>query len=71
MQMSVTPAYGRDYKSAAAAIADLKAGKDFLTGGPGRALPINLAQLREFNYSIVNIRYASLRRVAVVDLATI
>lgn len=39
--MTVTPAYGRDYKSAKAALADWEAGKDFViadffSGNDGR-----------------------------------
>lgn len=36
--MTVTPAYGRDYKSKAAALADWNDGKDFVDARSGRYL---------------------------------
>ena len=58
---SLTPAYGRDYKSKAAVENDWKAEKDFILQPDGR--PINRQQ---FMPGVkVNIRYANLRRVHV------
>jgi hypothetical protein len=65
--MTLQPAYGRDYKSKAAAIADLIAGKDFLGTDPSIGLyekPTNIRSLREAGVKLVSIRYAALRRVA-------
>lgn len=65
----VSGAYGRDYGSAEAAIADWNDGKDFqsqaLTGGTyaGRY------DAAELGIKRVNIRYNKLQDVAVVDIA--
>lgn len=45
-RLTVTGAYGRDYKTAAAAVADWLAGKDFLILTPGYHSYINLADAR-------------------------
>lgn len=58
---TLTPAYGRDYKSKTAILADFNAGKDFLLQPQG--LPINKAQIAPG--VVVNIRYGQLRKVAV------
>lgn len=58
---TLTPAYGRDYKSKAAILVDFNAGKDFILQPQG--LPINNAQIAQG--VTVNIRYAQLRKVAV------
>lgn len=64
--VTVTPAYGRDYKSAKAARADWDAGKDFILqafGNPYDGKPINKGQATEAGYK-VNIRYDKLRKTA-------
>lgn len=58
---TLTPAYGRDYKSKAAILVDFNAGKDFLLQPQG--VPINKAQIAQG--VVVNIRYGQLRKVAV------
>ena len=55
--MTLTPAYGRDYKSKDAVIADLLAGMDFVTQPDGRY--INLEQLP---FTAVSVRYDRLRK---------
>ena len=65
--MTITPAYGRDYKSAKAAKADYDAGADFIVASfmdPWDGKPVNKEQLLE--QSPVNIRYNKLRKVTVV-----
>ena len=65
--ITLTPAYGRDYKSKAQIIADLEAGKDFILsqyGSPYDGKPVNKAQLMDQRQ--VNVRYSGLRKVAVV-----
>lgn len=57
---TVTPAYGRDYKSAAAAIVDWKSGKDFLAQPQGQ-----YCSIQDFPDSAVTIRYAQMRKVTV------
>ena len=67
--MTLTPAYGRDYKSRAAIITDLKAGKDFAYSAFGagvRARPINLPQILETGVASISVRYAGSRKVAVI-----
>ncbi len=39
--MTVTPAYGRDYKSKKAVFEDWNAGRDFVVAEPGRGTYIN------------------------------
>ena len=66
---TLTPAYGRDYASKAAAEADLRADKDFIWNhmmDPEK--PVSLPQLHEMGVTSVQIRYAKLRKVAIVHL---
>ena len=70
--MTLTPAYGRDYKSKAAVMADFNTGKDFILADITSrydGLPCNKASLL-VNPSVksVNIRYNGLRSVCVVKL---
>jgi len=62
--MTLQPAYGRDYKSRAAILADLKAGKDFREAFSGK--PINLPQILGVAGAFVNVRYQADRKVAVI-----
>lgn len=66
MRITLIPAYGRDYKSAAAVIADFKADKDFTicdytSRWDGK--PVNRSQLKQAGYTSVTIRYADKRKV--------
>lgn len=68
---SVVPAYGRDYKNADDAVADFKAGKDFILmdiTSPWDGKPANWQDLRNY-YSQVNIRFNNQRDVVVVDMS--
>lgn len=68
--MTLTPAYGRDYKSKAAVVADFKAGKDFIIADfmhPDSGRYVNRADLQG-SARQVNIRYNRLRSVAVVNV---
>lgn len=67
MRYTLTPAYGRDYKSRAAVLADLNAGRDFLAFW-GREMPLNLEYLVRQGATEVNVRYSNLRRLAVVKI---
>ncbi len=67
--MTLTPAYGRDYKSKRAVEADLAAGKDFIVNdimSPWDGKPANARSLREAGIVRVNVRYSQLRKVCVV-----
>ena len=62
--IEVTPAYGRDYKSAKAAQADWAADKDFVIQdfmSPWDGKPINRSQAVEAGYTVI--RYGQLRKV--------
>ncbi len=60
--MTLTPAYGRDYRSRKALLADFNADLDFVTQPDGRyANRQDLAGLPD-----VNVRYGKLRKVAVL-----
>jgi hypothetical protein len=63
---TLTPAYGRDYKSKAEVEADFLANKDFLNQSYGepRPRPINREQIPPG--STVNVRYARMTKVAVL-----
>lgn len=66
---TVTPAYGRDYKSAAAAQRDWESGRDFvlqtINGRPVRSVYCNVHDAA-INAAYVRIRYA--RMTEVVEL---
>ena len=69
--MTLTPAYGRDYKSKAAIHADLSAGKDFTIAdisSPYDGSYVNLHQLLESGNRTVTVRYRALQSVCVVEL---
>jgi hypothetical protein len=70
--MTLQPAYGRDYKSKAAVLADFDAGKDFIVAdlfsGYGFDKPINKPQVLEMGVRSVNIRYARNTKVAVIKV---
>ena len=63
---TLTPAYGRDYRSKAAVIADLNGNRDFITQPWGQY--INLEQLVQSHASTVNVRYQRLTKVAVFTI---
>jgi hypothetical protein len=63
-KMTLTPAYGRDYKTAKAAKADFEANKDFILneyGSPWDGKPVNKEQIPAG--SNIQLRYAGLRKV--------
>ncbi len=65
--MTLTPAYGRDYKSKAAVQADWDGDKDFIIadfGHPYEGKPANKSALRS-EVAQVTIRYSRVRKVAV------
>lgn len=68
--MTLTPAYGRDYKSKAAVQADFDAGKDFQIAsiGPDSGRYVNKAQLVEAGVGEVMIRYKRLTMVTAVKV---
>lgn len=69
--MTLVPAYGRDYKSKAQILADLKANKDFAVADFHSSGYTNLEDLLRMNVREVTIRYKQLRSVTVVKLASL
>lgn len=70
--ITLLPAYGRDYTSRKAVIADLLAGKDFIIAdlfNPHDGRYASIVELREDNYSVLNIRYKNKRQVAVIKMS--
>jgi hypothetical protein len=66
---TLTPAYGRDYRSKAAVEAALLAGHDFvLNMGPRGSGYANLETLQRMGVQRINVRYGKLRKVAVLDV---
>ena len=69
--MTLTPAYGRDYKSKKAVLDDFEADKDFIINDvrdrwDGK--PVNKSQLKESGTKSVSIRYQKQTKVIVVSL---
>jgi hypothetical protein len=67
MSLVLTPAYGRDYNSKDAVIADWNDGKDFIIANvfhPYSGKPISKRDV--LDDTIVEIRYSKLRKLVVV-----
>ena len=72
-KVTVTPAFGRDYNSKAAVKADFDADKDFIIASimdPWTGKPANKSDLVGAGYTHVEVRYAKLRKLIMVDLKT-
>ena len=70
-EVTLTPAYGRDYKSAKAAVADFEADKDFIFNRFGDRYDgayVNKAQLIEEGVKNVRIRYKNKTQVTLVKV---
>jgi hypothetical protein len=68
MHITLSPAYGRDYKSKKAVELDFNMGKDFIIetfGHPYCGKPCSITDLHGEGITYVNIRYDRLRKVAV------
>jgi hypothetical protein len=67
--MTLIPAYGRDYKSAADVTAAFLAGKDFkVCSFDAGGTYANLADCQTMGLRTVTLRYGKLRRVCVVQV---
>ena len=74
--LTLTPAYGRDYKSKKAVEEDFNADKDFVIMSMAQALfkdgrggtYTNKADLVKMGHKQVRIRYSKLRKVIVVEV---
>lgn len=70
--LTVSPAYGRDYKTSDKALADWKAGKDFIIEtftNPYYGKPVNLEDAEGAGIKEVNIRFNRLSEVIVVKVS--
>lgn len=68
IQLTVSSAYGRDYKSKASALADWLANKDFIirSVGPYMGQYINIESVRESGeHAVISIRYKADTKVTV------
>jgi len=64
-RISISPAYGRDYKNKAAAVADFLAGKDFMI--EDISMPRLPCGISDFKPGVtVQIRFNKMRNVAIV-----
>ena len=73
MKVTMTPAFGRDYKNKKDVKADFDADKDFIIASfidPWCGKPANKADLVGAGYTHVELRYAKLTKLIIVDLAT-
>ena len=67
--MTLTPAYGRDYKNKKSVLADWNEGKDFIVNdisSPWNGKPVNKSDL--LPGKSVQLRYNQLRSVVVVNM---
>ena len=73
--MTLTPAYGRDYKSKKSVLADFHADKDFILHtvpsdpfGQWDGKPANRSDLKASGFNQVGIRYKRLTKILFVEL---
>lgn len=62
---TLTPAYGRDYKSRKEVVVALNEGKDFFMNGFGGSGYCNVKDLPD---GFINVRYKKLTQVAVITI---
>jgi hypothetical protein len=66
---TLTPAYGRDYKSKKSALEDFNNNKDFMINCPFTgSMPTNKADLIKLGELYHTIRYSKLRKVITVKI---
>lgn len=69
--ITLTPAYGREYKSIKAIKADFEANKDFIIvdiSEPFYGKPANKRDLKRAGYNAAFIRYANIRKVTRIEI---
>lgn len=64
--MTLTPAYGRDYKTAKEALADFHAGKDFIIADFGHPYEGKRANKSDLPQTGIMLRFDSLRKITPV-----
>lgn len=70
-KITLVPAYGRDYKSKKEIEGSLIGDLDFQISdmsSPDDGRYINLPQIKEAGFTHLNVRYAKLRKVAVIEV---
>jgi len=65
--VTLTPAYGRDYKTVRAIIADYVAGKDFILNDITHRRNGSYCSCEDFKGRVVTLRYNKLRCATVYD----
>ena len=71
MHITLTPAYGRDYKSAADAVEAWELGKDFIVATLGFPSYVNIGDKKHLladGFTAVRIRYAKLTKSVDIKL---
>ena len=66
MNLTLLPAYGRDYKSKKAIINDLNSLKDFIVSHTGQY--INKPQFKEHNIISFNVRYNNQLKITNINI---
>ncbi len=66
--MTLTPAYGRDYKGLKDLKQDLLDGKDFYLQSYDRSGYTSLKELKSLGITSVQVRYAKLRKTSMINL---
>ena len=69
--MTLVPAYGRDYTSQRAVLADWNSDRDFLVAdmfSPWDGKPVNRQDIADTGETQVQIRYKRLEKIAVVQI---
>lgn len=65
--ITLTPAYGRDYNSKDAVIADWNDGKDFVIASANHPYCGSYCSIRDFpNHSGIKLRYSKLRKAVTI-----
>jgi hypothetical protein len=69
--ITLTPAYGRDYKSKAAVLADWDANKDFMVNHISHGGYVNKAQLRDLKhdgFTAITFRFARCTKGFIINI---
>jgi hypothetical protein len=66
--LDLVPAYGRDYKSREALLADWRAGKDFREPDGRHVNSQDVDLVKAEGYKYLNVRYKCLQEVCVIKL---
>ena len=67
--MTLTPAYGRDYKSKKALLADWNTGKDFIINDVQSPWDNKPANKQDFKGCSLKFRYGNLRKICTIEVS--